>query len=163
MSSHAARRRLAGRERTGLGEELGVVHNTRTNVGKHAHWRELTTTNMKATAMMVRTRMPAHISADRHPGLSSVGLRLPSSAEPCPGLGGGTRMAARVGAGGDDGAGVRAGELTALHSSGSLYCVATEMEREMTVKPVARFLFWGKEPLSSSRPEYLSLRRRKEC
>ena len=37
--------------------------------------------------------MPAHIRADRHPGLSSVGLRLPSSACPWPGLGGGTRIA----------------------------------------------------------------------
>ena len=55
----------------------------------------LTTTNMKATAMMVRIRMPTHIRADRHPGLSIVGLRLPSSAEPCPwpAFGGGTRMA----------------------------------------------------------------------
>ena len=54
----------------------------------------LTTTNIKATAIMVRIRMPTHIRADRHPGLSIVGLRLPSSAEPCPwpGFGGGTRM-----------------------------------------------------------------------
>jgi hypothetical protein len=49
---------------------------------------------MKATAIMVRIRMPTHIRADRHPGLSIVGLRLPSSAEPCPwpGFEGGTRI-----------------------------------------------------------------------
>jgi len=58
----------------------------------------LTTTNMKATAMMVRIRMPTHIIAERQPGFSSVGLRLPSNAALCPcganpcELGGGTRI-----------------------------------------------------------------------
>jgi len=48
---------------------------------------------MKATAMIVRIRMPTHIIAERQPGFSSVGLRLPSNAALCPcELGGGTRI-----------------------------------------------------------------------
>jgi hypothetical protein len=94
---HKQRDRLkhwSGRERPG--ETQPSTHSCMCAQARSpgAVFSALTTTNMKATAIMVRIRMPTHIRADRHPGLSIVGLRLPSSAEPCPwpGFGGGTRM-----------------------------------------------------------------------